>query len=39
MLSVPPPKLMQLIRMGSRVADLLRLGRRGRKLPAEASGS
>jgi DNA-binding transcriptional regulator GbsR (MarR family) len=31
MLSVPPPKLMALMRMGSRVADVLRLGRRSRK--------
>jgi DNA-binding transcriptional regulator GbsR (MarR family) len=31
MLNVPPPKLMALMRMGSRVADLLRLGRRSRK--------
>ena len=28
MLSVPPPKLMQLMRMGGKVVDLLRLGRR-----------
>ena len=35
MLNVPPPKLMQLMRMGSKIADLLRLGRRGRK---EAAG-
>lgn len=27
MLNVPPPKLMQLMRMGSRIVDLLRLGR------------
>jgi DNA-binding transcriptional regulator GbsR (MarR family) len=37
MLSVPPPKLMQLIRMGSRVADLLRMGRgRGPERPRRA---
>jgi DNA-binding transcriptional regulator GbsR (MarR family) len=39
MLSVPPPKLMQLMRMGSKVVELLRFGRkdkeRGRR---EASG-
>jgi len=28
MLGVPPPKLMQLMRMGSRIVDLLRFGRR-----------
>lgn len=28
MLSVPPPKLMQLMKMGGKVVDLLRLGRR-----------
>jgi DNA-binding transcriptional regulator GbsR (MarR family) len=31
MLSVPPPKLMQLMRLGSRVVDLLRFGRRDPK--------
>ena len=30
MLSVPPPKLMQLMRMGSKIVDLLRLGRKER---------
>lgn len=34
MLAVPPPKLMQLMRMGSKVADLLRLGR-GKRSTAE----
>jgi len=31
MLSVPPPKLMNLIRMGSRIVDLTRLGRKQRE--------
>jgi hypothetical protein len=31
MLSVPPPKLMALIRMGSKVVELLRFGRQGRQ--------
>ena len=30
MLSVPPPKLMQLMKMGTKVVDLLRLGRKGK---------
>jgi DNA-binding transcriptional regulator GbsR (MarR family) len=37
MLSVPPPKLMTLIKMGAKVADLLRFGRkeRGRRAAGE----
>lgn len=31
MLNVPPPKLMALMRMGSKIADLLRVGRRATK--------
>jgi len=35
MLDVPPPKLMALVRMGSRIASLVGLGRRRRESPAE----
>ena len=35
MLDVPPPKLMALVRMGSRIASLVGLGRRRREAPAE----